>query len=298
MKRFDHKTVLLILRLSCLLLFAGRAWQHLVWGAPYRSILWDQSLLEPFVRAVYGSWDQYAADIRIEHASLWIANAHGYFYAFCAVLCVMPFAILKRFRVVFLWSTFALAGLFGLLAKEKFMEVGMFIEHAGQMLSPLLLYIALGRERSYQSKLFKRVLQIAIIGTFVGHGLYAVGYYPVPGNFIDMCINILHVSQSQAKALLFIAGLIDFAIGAVVFLQWGMGPLLTYACFWGFVTALARPIACFDAYLWQASLWQWLPEFIFRMPHALLPFLALGLWRRDTFSRKSFSFRKIVSLSA
>ena len=47
-------------------------------------------------------------------------------------------------------------------------------------------------------------LKIAIALTFSAHGLYAIGYYPQPGVFVDMLINILHFSETTAKDFLFV----------------------------------------------------------------------------------------------
>lgn len=44
-------------------LFAGRAWQHLRWDGPYRTLLWDEALMKPFVQRILGmDWASYATD--------------------------------------------------------------------------------------------------------------------------------------------------------------------------------------------------------------------------------------------
>ena len=37
-----------VLRLATFALFAGRAWQHLFWDAPFRALLWDKETMENF----------------------------------------------------------------------------------------------------------------------------------------------------------------------------------------------------------------------------------------------------------
>ena len=114
-----------------------------------------------------------------------------------------------------------------------------------------------------------------IATTFVAHGLYALGFYPVPGNFVDMTIFTLGVSETVARQLLFAAGVLD--ILAAVALFWP--PTQSVACWymiaWGLATALARVLAAFSPEAIGASLHQTLYLTIYRLPHGLLPLALL-----------------------
>jgi len=272
----DSKRMILLLRLSCFCLFFGRAWQHLVWDAPYRSLFWDEALMTPIVESLLGqSWSEYATS---SSANAWIDNfihVLGLLYAFSAVLCLMPIRIVTRLKSLLLVNTISLFILALLYSKERDYQLGMGIEFAAQFCSPLLLYLAVRNQLA--SVPFQVLIKTAVIGTLVGHGLYAIGYYPVPGNFIDMTIMIMGVRQPVAMHFLFVFGVIDLLLSIGILWKKTEVLCLAYAGVWGFVTAMARPVAFFDRHDAWSTLNQWLPEFIMRMPHAVLPLVALVL---------------------
>ena len=82
------------------------------------------------------------------------------------------------------------------------------------------------------------VLRIAVFGTFLGHGVFALG---VKASFIPL-ITAVGFSESTATALLPIIGTIDIVV-AFLALLWPIRIVLIYATIWAFATALSRPIA-------------------------------------------------------
>lgn len=156
---------------------------------------------------------------------------------------------------------------------EKSFHFGMLIEHALQFGAPLILYGAL-----YERDFFDRYLvfvRACVALTFVGHGLYASGYYPIPGPFIDMVINILEVKEDVARTLLFVAGSLDFAVGILIFFPKTQFGALVFACIWGSSTAIARIMANIDFNFFFSSSHQWVMEAVYRVPHGLAPFALL-----------------------
>ena len=117
------------------------------------------------------------------------------------------------------------------------------------------------------------LMKIALAVTFICHGLYAVGYYPVPGSFQSMLMQIFPLTEMQTIGILKVAGVLDFILSIVIFLPQRRILLIAlgYATVWGLLTALARPVAHFYPQFWLESLLQWIPEFLFRVPHFLLP---------------------------
>ncbi len=123
-------------------------------------------------------------------------------------------------------------------------------------------------------------MKLALAATFIGHGLYAIGFHPLPGNFIDMMIKGFGMTESIAKTTLWIIGWLDI-LAAIALLCF---PLISsrkgkqiymialyYTLIWGFLTALAR---VYTNVAWSSgwySLKQWLPEFLMRFPHFLIP---------------------------
>ena len=175
-------------------------------------------------------------------------------------------------------SLFFLAGLY---CKEKFFSIGQFFEYSIQFSTPIILYILTVKQK-FTSNLIL-FFKIIIALTFVCHGLYAVNYYPRPGLFMDMTMNILGLSETSAEYFLLAAGWLDFAIGIGVFLPFRYAKfVLIYATIWGFLTTISRIWAHVYFDFFVDSLNQWWFESAYRLPHFLIP-LTLFLYYQYTF---------------
>jgi hypothetical protein len=136
-------------------------------------------------------------------------------------------------------------------------------------MAPLLLIRARTRPESGGLSALAR---LAVAGTFVGHGLYAAGIHPVPGPFIDMVILHFGVTESSARHMLLLFGLLDFAVGAAMLLPHRLARFfLLYAAIWGGLTALARIGWHFDAGRPGLGWDIWISEVLMRAPHAGIP---------------------------
>ncbi|MEL6538957.1 MAG: hypothetical protein AAFQ98_26305 [Bacteroidota bacterium] len=267
-----------LLRLAVFCLLVGRAWQHLFWDAPFRTVLWSEDLLKWLVEGTLGySWQNYVTSMRTDAIIQGTIRGFGVFYALGAVLCLV--AKPERWRrgvSVFYWvTTVALTLLALFYMKEKFYQWGQFFEYASQVGAPLLLVYFL--YRSFQENRILIAIKVMIGLTFLCHGLYAFGYYPRPGAFVDMVINILGAEENFAHKFLVMAGVIDFVVVVLIFVPSLAKPALVWAFVWGTLTSLARLVANFDATFFVSTLSQWWWETVLRAPHALLPLLALYL---------------------
>ncbi len=87
-------------------------------------------------------------------------------------------------------------------------------------------------------KIVSWVLRIAVAGEFIGHGAFALQGKPQwIGWFSQFGIS----NVEMATQLLFVVGLIDIAVGLVILVK-PIRAFLLWATFWGFWTALIRPI--------------------------------------------------------
>ncbi len=107
--------------------------------------------------------------------------------------------------------------------------------------------------------LVKLILRIGISGTFLGHGILAIGinaiWYPF---FTAVGIGI-----EDAKTLMPIIGVLDLFIAFIV-LIYPIKIVLIWAIFWTFTTALMRPLSGTD-------IWPFIERFSFwAAPLALL----------------------------
>ena len=63
------------------------------------------------------------------------------------------------------------------------------------------------------------IMKVAIAVTFISHGLYALNYYPRPGHFTEMVMDILGVKEATAILFLNVAGILDFVIAVGIFIK-------------------------------------------------------------------------------
>lgn len=87
-------------------------------------------------------------------------------------------------------------------------------------------------------KLIKWVLRIAVAGEFIGHGVFAIqGKKDWIGWFTKFGVS----DAGTAAQLLFLFGMMDIAFAILVLVK-PVRLVLLWMVFWGFWTALLRPI--------------------------------------------------------
>lgn len=270
-----------LLKWATFSVFAGRAWQHFFWDAPYRELLWDDRLMKPLIETVTPwTWEEYVTNLGVDKGIQYAMTGLGVFYAICAVLALAVEKWPTISRPILSLGAFSLAVLGLMYMKEYFLHVGQFFEYTLQFLTPVFLLMVAKQQGISPRTAFW--MKIAIALTFTCHGLYAVGYYPRPGQFVHMTMQVLDISQENALTFLNLAGAMDFMLAIGIFLprKWAL-VFLAYAVVWGFATSLARTWANFYWDFWLESLHQWLFETVYRLPHGLVPLgLFSWIWNR------------------
>lgn len=275
--------------LAAFFVFFGRAWQHLIWDSPLRTVFWDESLMSRFFGPVFQmTWNEYVTSGDSDFWIQFAIRAAGAFFVLCTgtVLYLGLRSIKTNTQdtsgtssshfisksALFIGGAL-LVGLSLLYWKEKFYQHGQFLEYASQFGAPFLLLYAL---RGGNKALLFLSLKICIALTFICHGLYAIGYYPVPGNFQDMTMTLLGVSNAQALLFLKVAGILDIIVGVGIFLKPLEKISLIYCVIWGFATAFARIAANVTYQNLGPDLLQWVPETLYRLPHGFIPLAMLA----------------------
>jgi hypothetical protein len=82
------------------------------------------------------------------------------------------------------------------------------------------------------------LLRIGVAGEFLGHGLLGIGK---KADWIKWIIQMTHVDAATATTLIVLIGCLDLVVAAVVLFK-PVKPVLLWAAFWGFWTALVRPL--------------------------------------------------------
>lgn len=264
--------VIKIIQVAAFAVFAGRAYQHLFWDAPYREIFWDPFYFQGIVESILGmTWEEYVTHPEGDDWFQDFIRIKGIFYAICAFVVFFIKKLPSWTRVVLIIGGIDLIFLALVYMKDKFYHFGQFFEYALQFSTPFFLYVVLKKDIYHEKLMFW--MKVAIALTFVCHGLYAVGYYPRPQSFMTMTNHILGLKEEATILFLLTAGVLDFVIAIFLFLpfrKWVLAAL-GYAVFWGFCTTFARILGNFYIDFPLESIHQWGYEVQYRLPHFLIP---------------------------
>ncbi len=87
-------------------------------------------------------------------------------------------------------------------------------------------------------KIIGWILRIAVAGAFIGHGLLAIGGKK---DWIGWISQLTGIGDSTAASLLLFVGAFDLFVALIILVK-PIRAALLWATFWGFWTALVRPI--------------------------------------------------------
>jgi len=82
------------------------------------------------------------------------------------------------------------------------------------------------------------ILKIGVFGIFLGHGIYAIQSNPKWIPFLEL----VGFSNKLANQIMPYIGMLDILVAISVIIK-PLRPILMWAVFWAFLTALMRPIA-------------------------------------------------------
>lgn len=262
-----------LLKISVVLVFLGRAWQFIFWDAPFRTFFWNESLLKPFVESVIGvRWQTYANSPKLDAFIDNSVFAFGILYLLSAVAVIFYKKIERIARYIIVLGGLGLLVLACLLMSDRFYQFSQFFEYSIQFSIPFLFVFY---HKKFIQKHLILILKLLIAAVFIAHGLYAVGYYPVPGVFLGMVIDILGFTEQGARNFLLIAGILDFAGAILIFVPKVAKYALIYLAIWGFLTSFARLIAGFSFDFFWELIHLNLYQTIYRLPHGILPIIVL-----------------------
>lgn len=225
------------------------------------------------------SWHQYATSEKVDQGIQGLIKTFGVFYLI--VLAGLYGAFKKNIwglRILFMGGV-SLVLLYLLVWAEKFFYLAMLLEHSLQMVTPFLAYYLWSKGEFLTPKVTmnsEQIIKVASALTFIGHGLFAMGVYPVPGHFIDMLINVFGCSEEVARYFLKFVGSLDLLAAIGLFFKPTIKWSLYFMVAWGGITAMARITAHLDFNLLSLTSQQWVYETLVRVPHALIPLFLLA----------------------
>lgn len=272
----SQKQFFYFVQIATICVFVGRAYQHVFWDAPFRSIFWSEDWMSEVVTTFTGmTWSEYVRSPEMDKVIQNLIQWNGYFYLICALLSIFINKIPLWGKRILLLGSLSLSFLSFLYMKEKWFHFGQFFEYSLQVCSPIFLYLLATRKKLPNGKMIN-IMKVIIGVTFVCHGLYALNYYPRPGDFIQMVINITGLGEGGAIQFLDIAGVLDIVVAiGILFPRKIAISVLIYACIWGFGTTIARVWANCYFGSFTSDLHQWGWESIVRFPHFCIPIAVL-----------------------
>ncbi|OHA26967.1 MAG: hypothetical protein A3C06_04320 [Candidatus Taylorbacteria bacterium RIFCSPHIGHO2_02_FULL_46_13] len=82
------------------------------------------------------------------------------------------------------------------------------------------------------------ILRIGVAGEFLGHGVFAL---QGKADWVQWTQQLSGMDASSATTFIFIVGLVDILLALLVLVK-PIRPVLLWMTFWGFWTALVRPL--------------------------------------------------------
>jgi len=257
------------------LVFLGWGLVGIFWDLPVRAFLWDEALLRSFVENTLSTpWSEWTNGSIATNTGTAMGNL------LLVLALLLPFSMRwKKGGTVALSIGSTVLFLIALLLwKEKSYALGQLLEQALQFGFPVVCILLLRQKKSAEFILtFTKVL-VAL--TFLGHGAFALGIYPQPGHFIDMCIRTFGWTEATASTALYFFGWLDVVVALAIFVKPVAKYALLYAAVWGILTAFARVVAYWDVSMIGATLAQMLPLVLYRLVHGLAPLWILWHMKR------------------
>lgn len=251
----------------------GHAWECLRWKTNLGNVLLDP---QGFGKVLAWYFDTSLHQLYTNRLAENFILSIDHYFGIIFIIAAISALFLKQHKKLLRWplylATFCLTILVFSSFYSKNFYIGILLENAAQILTPILLIsITHNRNNNWVVALMKW----AIAFTFVGHGLFAVGYYPQPGYFIDMMIKGFDVHETIARNALIVFGVFDFIFAISIFIPKFLSAALVYGILWGFITAIARITTSFNVDFLDNWIGQYLFAFMIRVPHFLIPLI---LW--------------------
>lgn len=289
----------------------GRGWLHFSKGSPYWNLFWSEELLSPWLSLLGVEWSSYVESTEVEAGLNVLSMSLGVLYlSLSVVIAYASVALLRSGEApsstpLLRRSLRLLLGLQVVYVASYWLGRSLYLPiwlEQSTLIALPWLCLSTGLQRGeraavtssealYLARAPITVTRVAISCTFIGHGAFALGLYPVPDDYLVMVMRTFECSQQRAQALLWWAGALDVLTALAVWtprrylrVRWAA---LTYMLIWGGVTACARVVGHWGQGSFTDTVWYWLPELMLRVPHALIPCWLLTLeggvrpyWRR------------------
>lgn len=258
-------------------LFIGYAWIGVFFDFPFREVLWNEALISPLLSVFQIDWTWW---VSAEGINAYLPGLQ----MFLSLLLVLGFigVVWSKLPGRRIWiSTSAILVLLILLLgwPGHNHTFGYLLEIALRGGTPFLWLTHRGGKRS--GKLYT-IAKWLIAATFIGHGLYALNFYPRPGSFVNWTSAGLGLSESASIQVLNAVGILDLVAAALLLLpkpSWSLPVAMIWLIPWGFLTTTARLWSNSAYEEWTYLFLRWTPEVLIRLPHVLVVIAVYLAWK-------------------
>ncbi|MCP4123198.1 MAG: hypothetical protein GY751_15700 [Bacteroidetes bacterium] len=291
------KSAVRIIRAACFLTLAAYALKHFMWDGRLLAQIYAETFIDGSMRLMGLEWKGFflkdAMNMRYRTFVLFIGTVFSMGAAFSFTRIPVQRRLIRPVvKVLFLFCTgFILLSAISSFIKSQ-LHLNMLLEYSIQIMVVLMFLWQAMNSRDARPPVL--MIKWALAFTFTGHGLYALNIIPIPGNFLMMTSNILHTGRTGTLGFLMIAGVLDVLCSILIFNKKTEKYALAYMVFWGFVTALARLVAYHGTASTPTYIAMWLPEFLIRSGHYLLPLYVLIL-QKTVIGQKIRSNTRLVN---
>ena len=296
----------------------GRGWTHFTSEPPYWSLLWSEELIQPILTLFGYSWRSYAQNSSIEISLVHLCDVLGWSFLVLGVSSLCLPLLMKRVIHVksspqnaslanmstelspevtsrrltspprlISWTRLSLVSVLALqtlfvvsLWWGHLLQFAIWLEQAVTLALPWAVALSLPYSQC-EDRHAENLLKYTLSLTFIGHGLYAVGIYPVPSDFSTMVMVAFGLSEESALNALLLIGVMDFIVAITLWIPTSWLPntrtqnikywALIYMLIWGGCTTIARFWGHWESAPIEEWLMRWSPEVLLRLPHALIP---------------------------
>jgi len=272
---FIPSRVFRLFQVSLIAIFLGRFLQHWFSDLPYRVLIWDEALLKPIVEQLGCTWEYYANTFASDQHIFLLIRVLSIFMILSIVWVIRPDNKNNLLRIATIIAVFLLFAITFAYWKDYFWSIPQLMELCLHWMLPLAFLLHWTQWYNFQNWIF-----IGLASTFIGHGIYAMGYLPLPGNWVDLAINSFNCSEGMAKLFLQIVGYGDVIASLLLLVPRLRLYGLYYMAVWGFCAMLGRGIGIqyMGDPIFQFSI-RLFSEMIIRFPQWLVA-LAMIYWLR------------------
>lgn len=257
-----------IIKFAFLLTLIGSALRYFLFDTPLRILFWNEAVMQPILSHFGIQWESIANSLLFDRILVWTGKVIATYLSICALILLVQKELSKGLIqiVTILFIFFSL-----LNWMDNFFHLPYLLE---QTIFCFTGWVYLMEKEQKTSFTFIKIL-IAL--TFIGHGLYAMNIYNIPGEFVQLTMNSTGLNEQNSIIFLKIVGIFDILFSLFLFSKNKKIIVigLIYCILWGIITAFSRITGHFHSELGIHSLDEYWHECIIRIPNGLVPLFLL-----------------------